>query len=272
MSKILRSFTFLCLATAFAGAAQAQITLSAPPRETPEAGEKLYGPLAKYLSAVLDDTVVYRHPGDWRNYEKEVQAGAYDIVFDGPHFAAWRIDSGQAVPAVRLPGSLTFVLAVKADDQITDYRQLVGHKICAMPPPQLGTLSVYAMFPNPVQQPEFVLVTGWFDEALKGLDAGKCRAAVLRDLYFKKMQSKGRDDIKVIASSAPLLEQGFTVNTRLPAAKQAQIHKALMEPAALIAAKPILDRFAAKATNFVDSSEQDYAGLNLLRDTMIFGW
>ena len=38
------------------------LILSAPPRETPEAGMKMYGPIAQSLSKTLDVNVTYQHP------------------------------------------------------------------------------------------------------------------------------------------------------------------------------------------------------------------
>ena len=94
----------------------ADLILTAPPRETPEAGHAVYAPLARYLSVLLGEPVIYEHPINWKRYEKKMRNDEYDIIFDGPHFAAWRIESLLAKPLIKLPGSLRFVLVVKKSD------------------------------------------------------------------------------------------------------------------------------------------------------------
>ncbi|MGD8644542.1 MAG: phosphate/phosphonate ABC transporter substrate-binding protein, partial [Chromatiales bacterium] len=41
------------LAAPLSGVAQEQLILTAPPRESPEAGERMYGPLARQLTELL---------------------------------------------------------------------------------------------------------------------------------------------------------------------------------------------------------------------------
>ena len=71
----------------------ADLILTAPPRETPEDGHVVYAPLAEYLSQFLGESVIYEHPINWKEYEKRMKNDEYDIIFDGPHFAAWRIET-----------------------------------------------------------------------------------------------------------------------------------------------------------------------------------
>ncbi|MDH5777459.1 MAG: phosphate/phosphite/phosphonate ABC transporter substrate-binding protein, partial [Gammaproteobacteria bacterium] len=66
--------------------------MTAPPRESKEAGNKLYTPLANHLSKLLNAKVVYQHPGNWLNYQRDMREDKYDIVFDGPHFISWRLE------------------------------------------------------------------------------------------------------------------------------------------------------------------------------------
>ena len=42
--------------------AQAELILSAPPRESLKAGNELYGPLAEHLTQLLGEKVIYKHP------------------------------------------------------------------------------------------------------------------------------------------------------------------------------------------------------------------
>jgi len=88
--KVSKSLFFLVfIVTNFTTAVLAKdLILSAPPRETPEAGNKMYSPIAGYLSEMLGVNVKYIHPGNWLNYQREMRSDKYDIIFDGPHFIA----------------------------------------------------------------------------------------------------------------------------------------------------------------------------------------
>lgn len=251
----------------------ADFVLTAPPRESVEAGEKTYGALATHLSKVLGKKVVYEHPRDWKNYEKQMQAGKYDIVFDGPHFAAWRIASRNSHPLVKLPGNLNFMLVVRDDQfEVQEVRDLVGKQVCTLPPPNLGAMTLYSMYPNPMRQPEFVLLKGGFKNIGQQLGNGKCKAGILRtSFYKKKLPEEIRKQLRVLETSEPLTNQGITVSDRLSARQRERVLQALTS-SKVPAAGPLFERFSLKAQSFIPATQQDYAGHNLLRDNMIFGW
>ena len=69
----------------------ADLILTSPPRESAARGEELYGPLAQLLTVQLGQSVVYERARDWIEYSTRMKQDKYDIVFDGPHFAAWRM-------------------------------------------------------------------------------------------------------------------------------------------------------------------------------------
>ena len=253
--------------------ASADYILTAPPRETPEAGEKLYGPLADHLSKLLNEKVQYKHPGNWLQYETGMKQNNYDIVFDGPHFAAWRLENNQAKPLVRLPGKLDFVLTVRNDLNIKEKRYLVGKKICTLPPPNLGAMTVYAMFPNQVRQPDFVWVTGGFKNVASKLETGDCDAAIFRKSFFeKKMTPEQRVKLAVLETSKPYINQGVTISSRIPTNHSQRIFETLTKGEGLLAAKPIFDRFSVKNPTFVPAKLSEYKELNLMRENNMFGW
>jgi len=265
--------TLLSMAILLPGIASAEYIFTAPPRETKEAGEKVYGPLAKHLTALLNEKVSYQHPGNWRKYKKEMQKGSYDIVFDGPHFAAWRLEKQQALPVVKLPGKLTFVLVTRKELKITDKKQLVGRKVCSLPSPNLGAMTVYSMYPNQMSQPKFTFVKGGMAKVADHVNKGKCDAAILRKGYFsKKMSQAMRDNLKVVAVSQAYVNQGVTLNARIPADKRKLIIESLTTGEGKKAALPLLNRFSSGAQSFVATNKKEYSELNLLKKNNMFGW
>jgi ABC-type phosphate/phosphonate transport system substrate-binding protein len=145
-----------------AAAGAEPLVLAAPPRDSAEEGQRRFGPVAEYLTKVLGHKVVYKHPTTWGGYQADMQRGAYDIVFDGPHFNGWRVAKLRHNVLVKLPGDFVYTAVVRKDNAaVSQLRQLAGHKICAHAPPNLGTLIMYREFDNPARQPVVVVTDGY---------------------------------------------------------------------------------------------------------------
>jgi len=250
------------------------LIMTAPPREKVSAGKALYGPLAAAISNVLGVKVVYRHPGNWLRYQRNMRNGEYDIVFDGPHFASWRIEHLGHRALVKLPGSLDFFLVSnKSDTEIVNPESLIGKKICGISPPNLSTLSVLARFDNPVRQPVILGIRGGMGKVLKKFENGACRAAVFRNAFFyKKISKEKQAKFKIIFESESLPNQVITVSNRISKSQGEKLAKAIMFGKAANAAKPIVKRFGGKAKSFVPAKSEEYFGPRILLEGVIFGW
>jgi ABC-type phosphate/phosphonate transport system substrate-binding protein len=263
----------LCLSI-FAATAQAEYVLSAPPRETPAQGQRMYGRLAEFLTGVLGKPVVYEHPGDWNTYARNMREGRYDILFDAPHFAAWRLEKQGAQPLVKLPGVINFVLVTHvAETGLNGPADLVGRQVCLLPSPSLGAVSAYAMYPNPVQQPEFVAMNGSWVDVADAVARGDCKAGVVRkNDYQNLISAETRGVIKVVGETRELTNQGITVSDRVPTVDRDEMLIALTGPAGLAAAEMLVKRFSAANPTLEPAALTDYLDHNLLTENMIFGW
>lgn len=120
---------------------------TAPPRGSEENEAKVYKPVADYLTSATGKKIIYQHPDNWLSYQGHMHKGAYDIVFDGPHFVSCRMARLQHEPLAKLPGNLGFVVAVKKDnDQLKSLKDLGGRTVCDLAPPNLATLTMYSQF------------------------------------------------------------------------------------------------------------------------------
>lgn len=267
-----------CLAAAmllaFAAAVPAwanpdDLVLSAPPRGKAEAENRTYQPVAEYLSKATGRKVVYRHIDNWLSYQSEMQKGKIDIVFDGPHFVSWRMAALQHEPVAKLPGKLAFVAVVKADDkEINDVNDLAGHRICAFAPPNLATLTFLAEFENPARQPRIANVES-FPQAYKLMMAGKCRAAVLRDVVYKKLDGEAKL-ARIVFQSNGIANQAFSAGPRLSAEEKTKVAQALVAPQAGIAIKVFLDN-ENQGKSLVPAKTDEYRGhARLLKDVWGF--
>ncbi len=166
--KISVIFYSTLLAFPVNAAGSSSLIFTAPPRETPEAGIKVYTPIASYLTQLLGVTVTYKHPGNWLNYQREMRNDKYDIVLDGPHFVAWRVAHLGHEPLVKLPGKLRFLLLTDKNNTELDHAdKLIAKRICAISPPHLSTLAILDYYRNPVRQPVIKGIKGGMGKVAK---------------------------------------------------------------------------------------------------------
>ncbi len=251
------------------------LILTSPPREQKEAGEKDYGQLAEHLTKLLNKKVVYEHPGNWLNYQREMRDDKYDIVFDGPQFISWRMEHLGHEVLVKLTGVLQFVMVAEANDaEVNQPEDLIGKKICAISPPNLSILSVLAAFPNPVQQPVVKGVGGGMGGVFKTFGKSDCRAWVYRNTFYsRKMTDEDRAKVKVIFTSKALPNQAISVSKRLSDRDKSLIIQSLTFGDGVKISQPILKRFGDKDSKaFVPAKADEYRGHNLLLEGVIFGW
>jgi len=253
----------------------ADLIMSAPPRESADAGKLLYEPIANHISKITGQKVIYQHPKSWLNYQKQMRDNRYDIVFDGPHFMSWRIHHSEHVPVVKLPGYLRFVIITHINnDQIQKMEDLIGKKICGLAPPNLATLVVYSKFPNPVRQPNFIAIKGGFKKVYQALKNQQCDAAVFRDSFYQNAISKEDKKIsKRIYTSDPLPNQGITVHkTRVDNQLRQKLVRSLLSDAGKAATRPLLDRFARNAESMLSTQTDEYSEHKQYIEGVIFGW
>jgi len=250
--------------------------MTAPPRELNGAGSNTYGPLAEHLSILLGEKVTYKQPNNWLEYQRDLRHDVYDIVFDGPHFVSWRIAHLNHEVLVKLPGTLEFIIVVAKDNaDIKGINNLVGKRICAIPPPNLATLTAIDQFQNPVRQPIIWGVSGGFNGVLAEFKRQVCPAAVFRTAFYrKKISAEDRAGMRVLFQSKALPNQAITVSPRVTAKHKKQIIRSLtLEESGKKAANAIVKRFGGKKIqSFTEASKDEYLQHSLLLEGVVFGW
>lgn len=250
------------------------LIMTAPPRESVEAGKKQYEVTANFMSEVLGKPVKYEHPGDWLSYQHNMRNGEYDIVFDGPHFASWRVAHLAHEMLVRLPGTLQFhLLAAKDNGELQGPDDMIGKKFCGISPPNLSTLSILGHFRNPVRQPVVRGIRGGMGAVYKAFKDEECVAMVLRTAYYNNaLKQADRDSLKIIYTSQAMPNQSISASQRLTAEERKTLRKALLSEQGTQALQPTLKRFAKKANSFIATSNEEFEGYNTLLEGVIFGW
>lgn len=236
-----------------------ELVLGAAPREDEDEARTLYGPLADLLSKTLGRKVVFKPAGNWGIYQGLMQKGAYDLVFDGPHFNAWRVDHSRHNVLVKVPGEHVFVVVVrKENDKIREIRQLAGRTLCTHAPPNLGTLTALNEFDNPARQPVIVNTDGW-KEIHEALLAGKCVAAVLPLRQLEKFE-KGSAQTRIVFRARTLPDNALSAGARITPADREKIVRALISPEGELATAKLRQKYAA-GKPFAAASNREFAGL-----------
>jgi ABC-type phosphate/phosphonate transport system substrate-binding protein len=252
-----------------------ELILSAPPRESAQAGKKIYQPVAKYLSQLLNRKVTYIHSGNWFNYQNKMRKDKYDIIFDGPHFTAWRIAHIKHEVLVKLPGKLQFMVVTDVDNiKINSGKDVIGKHFCGISPPNLSSLSFLASFGNPILQPKVKGIKGGMGKVFKAFEQKNCSAAVLRNVFYeKKLSQAKRDKLKVIFTSRSMPNQAISVSSRLSRKEKNKVANALIESPGAVSLNGIVKRFSGKARKaFIRANNAEYEGYNKYLEGVIFGW
>jgi ABC-type phosphate/phosphonate transport system substrate-binding protein len=249
---------------------QEALVFSAPPHQTEAEALRTYRPIAEYLTRVIGKKIVFHYPKDWLTYQKEMQLGSYDLVFDGPHFNSWRISNLRHHTLVKLADEYAFVVVVRKDDRITNLKQLAGLKICGMTPPDFGTLAVLSQFDNPMRQPIIVNTLG-STKVYEGVAIDKhCSAGILPAASVKKFNESAKL-LRAIYMTQPIANQAFSAGPRISREDQARIAAALVSPEASQVVSRLIAANGADQ-GLVFASKNDYTGLDVyLKDSWGFG-
>ena len=273
MKNIKTIFTLISLLLALSyshllyAAGDELIFVTAPTHSANET-RKLYTPIVDYLSQATGKKFKLRVPLSFGQYSGEMQKGKYDIVFDGPHLVAWRMQHQQHRPIISFPGKIKVVLAVQEKSKFNKLEDLqYGTKACAFFPPNMLTMVFLNHFKNPSKQPSLIRVQG-LKNLIKCLKKGKGDAAVFREKLWKRATKTGAAKGLRILTRLPkdYPERTFTVGPKISADLAATITKLLLNDKGRKVAGPLLKRF--KKNNFIKSNHQEYQGLSNLVNTV----
>ncbi len=269
--KIIFTFISLLFAVSYSHllyAANDELIFATAPTHSAAETKKIYTPIVDYLSKKTGKKIKLSIPRSFTQYSIQMQRGDYDIIFDGPHLADWRIQHQQHRPIVRLPGRIQVVVAVKNDSKLKKLSDLqYGIKACAFFPPNLLTMTFLSHYSNPARQPSIIRVQG-FKNLIKCVKKEKGDVAVLRKKLWGKANKTGANKgLKIMAAFPETFpERTFTVGSKISPDLAASITKLLLNNEGQKAAGALLKRFKKK--NLIKANPREYNGLSNLVSTV----
>ena len=234
----------------------APLVFTAAPRESPAEGERIYGPLATYLSKTIGRPVIYRYPGSWGEYRTAMVRGDYDLVFDGPHFNGYRAERLNHEILVKLPEVYQFAIIGHRDLLFTSMQRLAGHTFCTLAPPNLGAQVVLDLYDNPARQPVLLPVDTWC-AVYDGVVTGRCVAGVLPLTLLRAYDRQDRSRVLYFSSEMP--HQALSAGPRLSAHERARLRDALTSSTAEEPTRAL--RANQHTSGFVPARSEEYLGL-----------
>ena len=254
--------------------AHADLIITAPPRENAEQGIAQYGPIAAFLEQKLGTKVNYVHPPSWEKYAIDMRDDKYDIVFDGPHFSAWRMKHLNHVPLVKLPGDLIFyVVTNKNNKKISKLRHLRTRRTCGIASPNLSMLTFLSKFSADIALPPVLEIKGGIPQVYRAFKEGKCDAAILRDDYYdNQLSSSEKQNLKIVYKSEKLPNQTITASRRVDKQTQDRIIEGLLDSQGSRSALALLNRFSRDKPEFMMTEARDYKGAETLLEGIVWGW
>jgi len=241
------------------------LVFSTPPTQPPDVTRRNFQPLVDYLSRKSGRKIRLVPARSFLEYANKMRAGEYDMLFDGPHFIAWRIKHLDHTALAKLPGKLRFYVVVREDAGIGRVSDLVGKRVCGPASPNLATLSFIDEFRNPARQPIVIPVKS-FRHALMCLKKGKSVASVFRDKFWDRKvpggAKKGLTVLAVIDRNVP--DRGFSITREVDAETRRKLRKALIATSDTEIAAKVLASIGGARKGFVPATDAEYRGLERL--------
>lgn len=238
------------------------LIFSTAPTQPPAETLRLYQPIVDHLALVTGKKILLKPAKNFLEYTTGMRQKKYDILFDGPQFVGWRMDKTGHKVLARLPGQIVFVVVARKDSGITNYKKLVGRKVCAFASPNLLTLGFLEKFQSPASQPIMVRVKS-FKESLECVKNSKGIASVMRDKFWEKRTPQQKQGLQLIhTAKKPYPHRAFSVSERVDSKTRLIILKALLDQSVFGPGSEVLKKFRSK--KFTAASVKEYKGMGAL--------
>lgn len=241
---------------------------TAPPRETPSEGKKIYEPIADLLTKAVGKKWTYRHPGNWLKYVKMVVNDEADAHFGEPHFTGYLVLYHHHQLLARLEQDDEWILVAKKGNKKF---QLAGRPTCLLPPPNIANLSYTSqpIFDNPTRLP-YVVISTDPDESVDFVSSGRCMYTLISRIALGRLSTGRRAAIETkVLTTTP--GQAISIKGEFDPQTTEKIKNALLSTEGQKVTQVLRDRFAEGAALVAVADIEGYlfASSMLVNDYLI---
>ncbi len=244
----------LLLLSVMSVSAQAATLKFAIPPFLPKAElEKSFGPLIQKLSEMTGTSIELEVFPNYLAFWQETRTGSpFDIALDSAPTTDFRVERQHWHVIAKLSGTVTQSLVTGPNDAVLDPSELINKKIAVQPSPSVSALTLYQLFPNPVQQPQLVFVDS-NRAAADAVKSGKVAAALIPTPI-----AAGYPSLNMVTTTAPLPFLAVSVSPNVPPEVVKSLQAALVGLGETPEGKTLLKQSQLRA--FTLATDSEYAG------------
>ncbi len=251
--SLLLAASALVLTGATAAQAAPPLKFAIPPFLPQAELEKSFGPLIEKISSMTGTPLQLETFPNFLAFWQATRTGSpFDIVLDSAPTTDFRAKRQHWQVIAKLSGTVTQSLVTGPNEAVLDPSELINKKIAVQPTPSVSALTLYQLFPNPVQQPELVYVDSNREAAEKVL-SGAVMAAVIPTPI-----AVGYPSLNTVTTTDPLPFLAVSVSPNVPPATVQALQKALLNLDKTPSGEALLK--ASQPRPFEKASNADYAG------------
>ncbi|MGE4356180.1 phosphate/phosphite/phosphonate ABC transporter substrate-binding protein, partial [Halothiobacillus sp.] len=205
------------------------------------------------LSEMTGTTIEMEVFPNYLAFWQETRTGSpFDIALDAAPTTDFRVQRQHWHVIAKLSGTVTQSLVTGPNDAVLDPSELINKKIAVQPSPSVSALTLYQLFPNPVQQPQLVFVDS-NRAAADAVKAGTVAAAVIPTPI-----AAGYPSLNVVTTTAPLPFLAVSVSPSVSPELAKSLQSALIRLSETPEGEALLKQSQLRA--FTKATDRDYAG------------
>ncbi len=195
-----------------------------------------YRPIADTLEKHLQREVIIYSARDFKTFVERTRQGDYDILLTAPHLA-WlaRRDAGYR-PLLKYAQPVYGLLVVRIDSPYKEPKALRGHTIATPDPFAVAVLALHAELATQGLRHGIdyrTVASGSHRNAVMQVINDRTDGAMLGQHTYTMLPPELRQQLRVLAKTAPLSSLMYLTHPRLRDAESQAIRKALLQFASL---------------------------------------